>query len=202
MFQQFQGHLEGFRLAIAPGSFVDPDGVLWNTDDSARITADVLEAVGLAQSSVKRLAVDFTAADYVDAGTFQVAFKEILLDLPDLAAFVTGAWAARPLSSSSQPQVAIYTVGEGVSGLPWRPLALFQPGGAVVPLAEPLESNLADAYVPTFSALPAWIYPAGRSSPALGVFSWTTGVTPDLALTAFVEVAFNRQLPASPPFPR
>lgn len=201
--QQFSQHLEGLRLALGPGSTPDPDGVLWNTDGAAQYVADALEGAALGASFVRRMSADFTAADFIDGGTFQVAFKEITLAEVTASALVVGAWAARPLTSVSDPSVAIYTVGGGVSGLPWRPLTLFQPGGGVVPLGEPIEDNLASSYMPVFNALPGWVYPDALGAlPSVGVFAWATGIDPSTELSVFVEVAYNRQLPLVPPFPR
>lgn len=202
-FQMFQGHLEGLRLAIAPGSTPDPDGVLWNTDGAAQYVADVLEGTSLGASFADRLEVSFAASDFIDGGTFQIAFKEITLRPVSQAALLLGAWAARPLTSATDPSVMVYTIAEGVFALPTRLLTQFQPGGGVVPLAEPIEDNLASSYTPTFNALPTWVYPLTAGAlPTVGVFAWATGIDPSTQLSVFVEVAANRSLPLVPPFPR
>lgn len=201
--QQFGQHLEGLRLAIAPGSTPDPDGVLWNTDGAAQYVADVQEGVSMMSSFSQRLEVDFVAGDFIDAGTFQVAFKEIPLAAIPSPRLVLGSWAARPLTSVSEPSVVIYTTGGGISGQPWRPLTQFTPGGGVVPMGEPIEDNLWLTYTPVFNQLPGWVYPdAPAALPTLGVFAWATGIDPSTEISVFVEIATNIDLPNVPPFPR
>lgn len=202
VWQQFSGLLEGFRMALQGGTR-DPDGVLWNTDGAAQYTADILQATSLQTSIVKRLSVDFTADDFIDGGSFQVALKDIELAPTPQAALLLGSWAARPLTSASVPSLAIYTSAGGVSGLPWRPLTLFQPGAGIIPLGEPIQDNLASSYIPVFNALPAWVYSDSPVTlPTISVFAWATGIDPSTEVTAFVEVAFNETLPLVPPFPR
>lgn len=206
-FQQFGQHLDGLRRAIAPGSTPDPDGVLWNTDDSARYVAEILDAVALLDTIAESRVLDLDAPDFVDnPGPQGGALATAIVPLSDVPtpALVTGVSVSISTSqvTTERVRVGAFRAGQGTRG---AYLQLFDNiANTLPPPAAPLADILwLRALVEPFN--PTFIYPLQPDAvPVIEVAAQADDFPPppDLTVRVVIDLARVRSLPLAPPFPR